>query len=136
MPKTKEKEYLDGWKRAKADFENYKKEEGNRTERMLEFQRAGMLIDILKIYDNFERAKKTLPKDSEWAKGILLCISQISEFLKENGIEEINKEDFDPNFHEAIEEVEGEKGKVIEVLEKGYLLNGQVLRPAKVKVAK
>jgi len=137
--KKKAEEYLNGWKRCKADFENYKKEEGERMERCSDFVKEEMLLELLKIYDNFERAESHIKKkDSDWVKGISLIKEQLYSFLKEQGLEEIESLgcDFDPCLHEAVEEVKGEEGKVIEVVEKGYLFKDRVLRPSKVKVGK
>ena len=137
------RDYLAGWQRAKADFENYKKEEARRTGELIGFAKAGWLLELLRVFDNFERIEQHLPhdfKDDDWAKGVLMVKTQLLEFLKTEGVEEIKTEGekFNPQFHEAVEQVEDknkEAGRVVEVLEKGYLLNGRVLRPSKVKVA-
>ena len=137
-------EYLEGWQRARADFLNYKKEELKRVEGLIEFAKEGMILKILSILDNFEIAEKSLPQDlkeDKNIKGLLLIKNQLKEFLKQNGVEEIELkgEKFDPAFCEvieAIEDKEKESGVVIEEIQKGYKINGRVLRPAKVKVAK
>lgn len=143
--------YLAGWQRERADFKNYKKDEKERIEKMLMFVKADLIVKIIDVWDNFERARREyqenllgtndLEKTMEWIRGVLQTTKQIDRLLKEEGIEEIKAEGerFNPNFHEAVEEVEAEDkeaGIVIEVLQKGYLLKGQLLRPAKVKVAK
>lgn len=138
------KDYLNGWKRCLADFENYKKAEAERLGISLQFIKEDVLFDFLGVYDNFARVKEHLPpdlKDNEWVKGVLMVKSQFKEALKQQGIEEIKAkgEKFDPALHEALEEVEIEgrdTGIVCEVVQKGYTLNGRVLRPAKVKVIK
>ena len=137
-------EYLEGWQRARADFLNYKKEELERAEGLIEFAKEGMILKILSILDNFEIAEKSLPQDLKEdrnIKGFLLIKNQLKEFLKQNGVEEIELKGkkFDPAFCEVIEEIEDkekEPGVVIEEIQKGYKINGRVLRPAKVKVAK
>jgi len=137
-------EYLAGWQRARADFLNYKKQEIERIEDLVRYTKEELILKILPILDNLERARVTLPpalKNSDWVKGILQIENQFRKFLKTEGVEEMRMagENFNPNFHEAIARVEikGKKsGEIVEVLEKGYLINGQVLRPAKVKVAK
>jgi molecular chaperone GrpE len=103
-------EYLAGWQRARADLINYKKEELERVGELIKFSANGLILKILPILDNFEIAEKKLPenlKNDENVKGILQIKSQILNFLKEQGVEEIKSigERFDPNFHEAIEEV-------------------------------
>jgi molecular chaperone GrpE len=137
-------EYLAGWQRARADLINYKKEELERVGELIKFSANGLILKILPILDNFEIAEKKLPenlKNDENVKGILQIKSQILNFLREQGVEEIKSigEKFNPNFHEVVGEVE-EKGKepgtIIEEIQKGYKINGRLLRPAKVKVAK
>jgi len=98
----------------------------------------------LPILDNFEIAEKKLPenlKNDENIKGVLQIKAQIQDFLKNQGIEEIKSvgERFDPNFQEIVEMVEKpgvDSGIVIEEIQKGYKINGKVLRPAKVKIIK
>ncbi len=137
----KEKEeYLAGWQRERADFINYKREEEKRLEEKAEFFKKKLLLEILSILDNIERAEKGLPQELEnnsWVKGMLGIKKQIEEVLKKEGIEEMRVSgDFNPEFCEAVEMVEGEEGKIMEVLQKGYLLNQKLLRPARVKVGK
>jgi len=149
-------EYLAGWQRARADFLNYKKEEIERIEEILKYADVGLILKILPILDNFEIAEKKLPeniKNEENVKGILQIKNQILEFLKNQGVEEIKAigEAFDPNLHEVMEEIEPafapasaeaaagkeiKSGVIIEEIQKGYKINGRLLRPAKVKVTK
>lgn len=137
-------EYLDSWKRERAAFLNYKKEEAERVGEFVKFANQELISKILPILDNIYIAEKKLPKDlknNQWVEGILKIKSQILDFLKNQGIEEIKclGEKFDPNFQEAIEEVkksDSESGIIIEEIKKGYLLHGKVIRPAKVKIAK
>ncbi len=136
-------EYLAGWQRCKADFLNYKKEEMQRTGELIDFAKAQWVLDILPIIDNWERAFEHMPndlKESEWAKGAKQIESQLKDFLKAQRVEEIKAEGekFNPEFHEAVEQAEGEaeSGTIVEVLEKGYTINGRLLRPAKVRVSK
>lgn len=135
-------DYLAGWQRAKADLVNYKKDEAKRMTEMADFIWAGLALKILQIVDNLELAKKYLPKkleNDDWAKGILQIETQIKEFLKSEGVEEIATEKFDPVLHEAVEEIvskDVEQGNIIEVIQKGYKLNGRILRSARVKVSK
>ncbi len=145
-------EYLQGWQRARADFLNYKKEEMERIAGFMAYINEELILKILPILDNFEIVENKLPenlKNEENVKGILQVKTQIQDFLKNQGLEEIKTlgEKFDPNFHEIIGEVspseasakEGEKvqsGIIIEEIQKGYQINGRLLRPAKVKVVK
>ena len=137
-------EYLIGWQRSRADFLNYKKEEKERIKSTLNFVRQKWILEILKIHDNLERARECTPKelkDVDWVKGVLQIENQFHQFFKEQGVERIDPvgEKFNPALHEAVEEVEvknKESGNIIKVLEKGYLLNKQLLRPAKVRISR
>lgn len=124
-------EYLNGWKRAKADFVNAKKEWSEQLTSLSFFVKADFIKTLLPIIDAFEAAEKQ-------ADGWQEIKSLLEGILKKNGFKEIEAlgKDFDPVYHEAMAEVEGEAGKVIEVVQKGYLLENQVIRPARVKVGK
>ena len=155
-------EYRAGWQRARADFLNYKKEEMERIGEFFKYANLNLILKFLPILDNFEIAEKKLPENLKTdvnVKGILQIKNQILEFLKNQGVEEIKAvgEAFDPNLHEVMEEIEpafapasaeataGKKategkeiksGVIIEEIQKGYKINGRLLRPAKVKVTK
>ena len=110
---------------------------------MIDFLKVQWVLELLKIVDNFDRAIKHKPDGAEslnWAKGVEMIDTQLKDFLKAEGVEEIKAmgASFNPEIHEAIEEKEstGESGKIAEVLEKGYTLNGKLIRPSKVKVNK
>lgn len=137
-------EYLAGWQRARADFLNYKREEAEKLQDLLGYAREELMEEVLPILDNFDLVEKKIPgnlsEDSN-IKGILQIKTQILDFLKSNGVEVIKTENqiFDPNFHEVVGMVEKEgkcSGMIIEEMQKGYMVNGRILRPAKVKVAK
>ncbi len=137
-------EYLAGWQRARADLLNYKKEEIERVGEILKYANEGLILKILPILDNFELVEKKLPenlKNDANIKGLLLIKNQIQDFLKSQGVEEIKSvgKKFDPNFQEVVEEIvakDREFGIVAEEIQKGYTINGRLLRPAKVKVTK
>jgi len=145
-------EYLAGWQRERAGFLNYKKEEMERIGKLISYANEELILKMLPILDNFEIAEKKLKEnlaDNEYVKGLLQIKGQLLDFLKCQGVEEVESvgEKFDPNFHEIIGEVspseasakEGEKlepGTIIEEVQKGYKINGELLRPTKVKVVK
>jgi molecular chaperone GrpE len=135
-------EYLEGWKRAKADLVNYKKEEAERMARIAEYAEHEFLKKVFPILDNIERAMQLIPekeKKNQVYKGFVQIAFQWKNFLVHNGVEEIETagKPFNPEFHEAVGEEEGkDSGIVAEVVEKGYRINGKLLRPAKVKVTK
>ena len=140
--KKQAEEYLDGWKRAKADYLNLKKEMEEQNKEIKEWMSKIMLVPLLDIADNLEKAFGGLPdnlKSDIWIKGIEGIKKQLTDYLKSRGVEPIaaKGEKFDPAKHEAVESAEGgESGFVAEELQKGYLMGGEVLRPAKVKVYK
>lgn len=137
-------EYLEGWKRERAEFINYKKNEKENVETVVKFSNEKLILKLLEVLDNFEIAEKKLPDDlksNEWVAGVLNIKQLLIDILKKENVEEIKSvgEKFDPRFHEAIyqEEVAGkESGEIIEEIRKGYILNSKVIRPAQVKVAK
>ena len=126
-------EYLAGWQRAKADLINYKKEQEQKISDYYKFANEGLILELLPVLDSFEQALKH-KKD----EGIQQLYNQLKNILKSNGIEEIKAvgEKFNPEFNEAVEEIKGKKGVIIEETQKGYLLNKKVIRPSKVKVGK
>jgi len=134
-------EYLDGWKRAKADLINYKKDEAKRFETMIKFSNESLIRDLIIVLDSFDLALAVLEKEDKSEKGIYLIRAQIEDILKKNGLEKIIiliGQQFNPSLQEAIMSIESDKpsGTIIEEVEKGYMLNGKLVRPTRVKVAK
>ncbi len=142
--KRQAQEYLDGWKRAKADLINYKKEESQRMEEFAKYGRQGFIFSLLPMIDNLELAQKNLPEDlqnNEHVKGLLMIKKQLEDFLRTNGVKAIESvgKNFNPECHEVVQAVDcedQESGTIIEEAQKGYMMDGCLLRPAKVKVAK
>ncbi len=141
--KKQRDEYLAGWQRERADLLNHKKDEVERMQELIKFANEEFLLRVFPIIDSFERAFRMIPeerKNDQVTQGFLQIQSQFNDFLKAQGVEEVKTEGkFDPKLHEAIEEikVEGKSpGDIVEVLEKGYTIDGKLIRPAKVKVAK
>jgi len=135
-------EYLKGWQRERAEFLNYRMEEEKRFEEFFERKKEKLILEFLPILDNFEIAQKNVENEKDpKIEGFLQIKKQILEFLKKLGLEEIKTEKEKLNLleHEVVEEVETdefETGTIIEEVQKGYKLNGKVIRPAKVKIAK
>lgn len=140
-------EYLAGWQRARADFLNYRKEEIERLGELFKYANEEFLLKLLPVLDSLERAEKEASeeeKKSSVVQGCFLVITQLKEFLKKQGIEQVHTqgEKFNPEVHEALGVVDppaggGRESDVIaEEMEKGYLLHGKLLRPAKVKLYK
>ena len=137
-------ENLDGWQRALAEFENYKKRQARNQEQIEADMRGRILKRYLEIVDDLERALAEQPADgpgAEWATGVDLIYRKLLGYLAGEGVAqmEIRDKTFDPNRHEAIVQAESEdheSGEIIEILQPGYMLGERVLRPAQVKVAK
>jgi len=126
-------------KKVMADFDNYRKRTLREKKRIIERATENLMIDLLGILDDFERA---LNSDDELdLDGIEMIYKKFYKTLKDHGLEEFDAEgeEFDPKFHECVMSVDAEndddKDMVIEQFEKGYKLNSKVIRPAKVKVA-
>jgi len=119
------------WKRALADYSNLEKRTAEEKENFLTIVKIQIIESFLPFFDNLEKIQEHL-KD----EGLHLTLKDLQKALKNIGVEEIEAEgkDFDHNFMEAIEVQPGEKNKVLKVIQKGYLLNGFLLRPAKVAV--
>lgn len=137
---AEKKEYLDGWQRAKADHINYRKDEAKQFEDMARFVVSGFLADLLPALDSFEIAiSHEMPKDAK--RGILLIRSQLEDILKKRGLSDIlakEGEVFNPETHESIGEADSPHpaGTVAEAVQKGYLFQKKVLRPARVRLSK
>ncbi len=137
-------EYLVGWQRTKADFLNFKSKEAERIKDVITFANQELILEILPILDNLDLAEKNLSnkdKDNEYIKGVLQIKKQIKNILRDQGVEKIEteKKEFDPNFHQVVEQVEKKNtspNMIIEEVKKGYTLNSKVLRPAEVKISK
>lgn len=133
-------ENLDGWQRALAEFQNYRK----RIDRDRTIEQAAMKGDLIKkvlpVLDDLDRALQNRPGDDAWAGGIELIRRKLQSIVEAEGVTRIDAKgtQFDPNLHEAIsqEPVEGaESGQVVEVVQEGYMLGDRVIRPAQVRVA-
>jgi len=152
--KQKCEEYLSGWKRERADFLNYKKDEMERIGQLIKYANEELILKILPILDNIYLAESHLPNaglsgdglsgETKWIDGILQIQKQLENFLAKEGIEAIETigKPFDPNLMEAVGEViaatsdVAESGMVVEEVQRGYTMHGKIIRPAKVKVAK
>jgi molecular chaperone GrpE len=140
---TRAEENLDGWKRAKADYSNLKRDAEREKTEIAGFAVGALLFELLPVIDNMDRAIAHCPKgekESEWSKGILAIHQQLQTFLKDMGLERVPTEGtFDPEIHEAIaheEQPSAAEGSILEVVTPGYRMHGKLLRPARVKVAK
>lgn len=132
---------LAGWQRAQADFENYKKREEAKQAEILEFAKEVTVVKLLPTLDALQQGLKHAPEnvDEKWLAGINGTLVQLDKVLTELGVKRIEAvgKQFDPNFHEAVREVAGDKdGEVVEELQTGFELNGKVIRPSQVVISK
>jgi molecular chaperone GrpE len=135
-------ELNDRYLRLAAEFENYKKRTSREYSRLVETAESSLILELLQVVDDFKRALKHDDNDKvNFRQGIELIANKLEEILSRRGVREIEAmgKQFDPNFHEAIMQVEiedKEDGIIVEEVQSGYFLNDRVLRPAKVVVAK
>jgi len=144
--KAKCEEYLSGWKRERADFLNYKKDEMERIGQLVKYSNEELILKIIPILDNIYLAESHVPeelKENNWIEGFNQIKNQLCDFLKKEGIDPIKTigEKFDPNTMEATEEVVGSptphiSGIVVEEIQRGYTMCGKIIRVAKVKISK
>jgi molecular chaperone GrpE len=134
-------EYLDLARRAQADFENYRKRAVREAVAAGDKAKAGLVRELLSVVDNLERALASAnPGEEHLSEGVRLVHSELIGVLARAGVEGFDPagQPFDPERHEALSMREQEgagSGLVLDVVEKGYTLNGSVLRPARVVVS-
>lgn len=130
----KAREYLDGWQRAQADFINVRKRDEEAKMEFLKFAKADLIEQLMPVLDSLELS---LPHGN---KELEVIYKQLLSILKANGLEQDDPtgKKFDPRLHESIGVVEtkeeNEDGVILEVMQKGYILSGKIIRPAKVKI--
>jgi molecular chaperone GrpE len=138
-------EYLDDLRRERAAFQNYKKRQENERAELRQMAMSSLLIQILPIVDDLERALGAVPEDQAgqpWVEGIVLIQRKLQMTLEGAGVVPIEAEagqPFDPFVHEAVsyeEHEDHQEGEIISVVQKGYTLGQRTLRPAMVRVAK
>jgi len=131
--------YLNKLKRSQADFANYRRRTREEKSDLAIKYKVEIIEQILPVLDNFERALASGCDDDGFSQGVEMIYRQLWTVLKQEGVKEITAvgEEFDHKYHEAVEKVESEEeeGTVIEEVQKGYLYENVVVRPAMVKVA-
>jgi len=134
--KIAQEEWKDKCIRAAADLINFQRRMEKEQANWAYTARVSILIPLLEIVDNFDRALAT---DENVSEGIRMIRSSCNELLKKSGVKEVSYESFDPTIHEAVMNVESPEhteGEIVQVMQKGYMLNDYVLRPAQVSIAK
>lgn len=139
--KEEAQRFLANWQRAEADFVNYKRRVEQERGEAMRLASAALIINILPVLDDLERALTNLDirlVGLTWFDGIRLIYRKLQLVLGNAGVSQIEAEGqpFDPRFHEAVMYGEGEEGKVVAEVQRGYKLNDRVLRPAMVVVGK
>jgi molecular chaperone GrpE len=132
----------DKYLRAVAELDNYRKRAAREKTEIIKYGKEDIIRDILPFVDSLDRALEHSTGDVQAFKnGVALIQEQLLNCLKKHGVEKIETAglDFDPNFHEALMQTESdqhENNKIVSEMERGYLLNGRLLRPSKVCVCK
>ena len=143
VSESEKQKYLEGWQRDKADFVNARKDDERRNLEIIKFAKENLLDELIPVLNSFELAFKSPSWNSvssEWRIGMEHIHSQLKTVFLNNGLTEIDPlgMPFNPHEHQAIGtvEIEEEKddGKVLEVVQKGYKLNGKVIQVAHVKI--
>ena len=139
------KESQESYKRLYAEFDNFRKRSQKEKSELLKYAEEGVIKQLLPVLDDFERAMVNNEKTSDVAvvkEGFQLIYNKMIKTLQDRGLSAVDSQGaiFDTEFHEAITEFpameESQKGKVIDTAEKGYTLNGKIIRYAKVVVGK
>ena len=131
-------EYLDALRRLKAEFENARKRQERERTRILETASENLVLGLLPVLDNLDRA---LEAEGDIREGVRVTRDQLADVLGREGLLPVasDGQHFDPNVHEAVmgqPSDEHEEGTILQTFERGYLLNGKPIRPAKVVVAR
>ncbi|AIQ13997.1 nucleotide exchange factor GrpE [Paenibacillus durus] len=129
--------------RVQADYDNFRRRTLKEKEELAQYATSKLVTELLPVLDNFERALATAPAGSDgdaFSKGVNMIFRQLEGVLKSEGLTPMETvgQPFNPEFHQAIMQVESEEyeeGIVTEEVQKGYLLKNKVLRPAMVKVS-
>lgn len=135
-------------KRAVADYHNLEKRVSEGRSELTSFVGAELVKRLLPVLDHLEHSLAGMSeedKQSGWAKGVELAVKEFQQVLAQEGLDQIVADpstssgqgvQFDPSLHEAVDTRVGEDNKILEVVRKGYTLNGKVIRPAQVVVGK
>lgn len=136
-------ELNDKYLRLYSEFDNYRKRTNKERLELLKSASQDVIVDLLPVLDDFDRAMTAIDEhgvDEETKKGLLLIYNKLYNILSQKGLESMNSfgKDFDTDYHEAITNIPAPSkdlvGKVVDVIEKGYLLNGKIIRFAKVVI--
>lgn len=124
--------------RLSADFQNFRRRSEAEKADIYAYANEKIILQLLDVMDNFDRAMSAAAEGDKFAEGMQLILKQLEEVLTKNNVAEIEAlgSEFDPNLHHAVMTEAGEESnKVTQVLQKGYTLNGKVIRPSMVAVS-
>ena len=138
----KNNKYQSRLKRLKADFTNYKRRQREQKDKLVLRTKRDLLKELIPVIDNFERAidSSNTENTDDLVEGINMIYKQLNQFLEQEEVKRLGEvgEEFDPNCHNAVareENEEYEADKIIEVLQTGYQIKDEIIRPAMVKIA-
>ncbi|MBU5595180.1 nucleotide exchange factor GrpE [Amphibacillus sp. MSJ-3] len=139
---TEKEELFNKFIRLQAEYDNYRKRTQREKSADLKYKSQALITELLPVIDNFERALQTASDDESvksFIEGMDMIYRQLQTVLEAEGVEVIPTvgEEFDPNIHQAVMQVEDdqyETNVVVEEMQKGYRLKDRVIRPAMVKV--
>lgn len=144
VPRPEEAEYLDGWRRARAELDNFRKRLQGQDKQRASLAQAAALSELLPVADHFQAMIRHIPKELEkntWAQGVLHVAREFEQVLQSQGLSVISQANvpFDPTIHEAVDQEKSADGKtsgmVLEIVQPGYKMGERVLKPARVKIS-
>ncbi len=145
MLKAEYAELKDKYVRLYAEFDTFRRRMMKEKLDMIKTAAQDTMTALLPVLDDFDRAKKSAEQEGSaehFSEGVSLVYQKLHNVLRQLGLEPMDAQDqpFDPEWHEAVAEIpvqdEGAKGKIIDTIEKGYLLGGKIIRHAKVVIGK
>jgi molecular chaperone GrpE len=139
--KANAQRFLDSWKRAQADFVNYRRRTDEERSEQAKLANSALVLSLLPVLDDLERALGSASPDTDGGalvEGLQLIHRKLMNVLEGQGLSAIESlgQTFDPNLHEAVSYAEGEDGEVVQEWQRGYKLHDRVIRPAMVCVGK
>ena len=132
--------YLANWQRAQADLQNFRRQVERDQEQMAQASSAALMQQTLSVLDDLERAFTNVPSNLlalTWIEGVWLVYKKLEALLVARGLEPMAVQPgqtFDPNLHQAVTQVDGVAGVVVDVVQRGYTVGGRLLRPALVTI--
>ncbi len=138
--KEKKEKYQSRLKHLKADFANYKRRQREQRDKLILRTKRDLLKELIPVIDNFERAiDSSKAGNNGLVEGVNMIYKQLNQFLAAENVKQLGEkgEEFDPNCHNAVAREESgkyESDKILEVLQTGYQIEDEIIRPAMVKV--